>query len=97
MKLNIIIQPISVQLTEDLTSILEQHISKEFDALVKAASPLSSNQLPVNLFDKSRKQWKSDKMLLWLLDKNKPDKGNKLLAICVEVIFYYYVNNSFFA
>jgi archaemetzincin len=44
--------------------------------------PLNDNQLPVNLFDKSRKQWKSDKILLWLLDKNKPGKDNKILAIC---------------
>jgi archaemetzincin len=36
----------------------------------------------VNLFDKSRKQWKSDKILLWLLDRNEPDIGNKVLAIC---------------
>jgi archaemetzincin len=77
------IQPILFQLTEDLTSLLEQHISKEFDALVKVASPLNGNQLPVNLLDNNRRQWKSDKILLWLLDKNKPDKdNNKILAIC---------------
>jgi hypothetical protein len=74
------IQPISFQLTEDLTSLLEQHISKQFDTSVIIASPLDDNQLPVNLFDKSGKQWKSDK-ILWLLDKNKPGKDNKILAI----------------
>jgi len=76
------IQPIPDKLTEDLASSLEQHISKEFDVLVKVASPLNDIQLPLSLFDKSRKQWKSDKILLWLLDKNKPDKDNKILAIC---------------
>lgn len=76
------IQSISFQLTEDLTTLLEQHISKEFDASVRIASSLSDNQLPVNLFDRSRKQWKSDKILMWLLDKSKPGRGNKLLAIC---------------
>ena len=78
----IIIQPILFQLTGDLTSLLEQHISKEFDALVKITSPLNDNQLPLNLFDKNRRQWKSDNILLWLRDRNKPDRGNKLLAIC---------------
>jgi hypothetical protein len=50
MKPIIIIQPILFQLTGDLTSLLEQHISKEFDALVKITSPLNDNQLPLNLF-----------------------------------------------
>jgi archaemetzincin len=76
------IQPILFQLTEDFTSLLKQHISKQFNNSVIIASPLNNNQLPVNLFDKSRKQWKSDKVLLCLLDKNKPNEGNKILAIC---------------
>ena len=50
--------------------------------MVKVTSSLNDNQLPLNLFDKNRRQWKSDNMLLWLQDRNKPDKGNKLLAIC---------------
>jgi predicted Zn-dependent protease len=82
MKPTIVIQPILFQLTRDLTSLLEQHISKEFDALVKIISPLNDNQLPLNLFDKNRRQWKSDNILLWLRDRNKHDRGNKLLAIC---------------
>jgi hypothetical protein len=51
MKPTIIIQPILFQLTGDLASLLEQHISKEFDALVRITSPLNDNQLPPNLFD----------------------------------------------
>ncbi|HYA83074.1 MAG TPA: hypothetical protein VEH06_06445 [Candidatus Bathyarchaeia archaeon] len=77
MKPIIIIQPILFQLTGDLTSLLEQHISKEFDALVRITSPLNDNQLPLNLFDKNRRQWKSDDILLWLQDRNKPNKGTK--------------------
>ena len=82
MKPIVIIQPILFHLTGDLISLLEKHISKEFDALVKIASPLNDNELPLNLFDKNRRQWKSDNILLWLQDRNKPDRGNKLLAIC---------------
>jgi hypothetical protein len=59
MKPIIIIQPILFQLTRDLASLLEQHISREFDALVKITSPLNDNQLPPNLFDKNRRQWSS--------------------------------------
>ena len=81
MKLIIIIQPILFQL-RDLASLLEQHISKEFDALVRITSPLNDSQLPRNLFDKNRMQWKSDNILLWLQDRYKPDRGNKLLATC---------------
>ena len=50
MKPIIIIQPILFQLTRDLTSLLEQHIPKEFDALVKITSSLNDSQLPRNLF-----------------------------------------------
>lgn len=82
MKPIIVIHPILFQFTEDLTSLLEQHISKKFDTLIKLVSPLNGNQLPLNLFDRTRGQWKSDNILLWLLDKNRLDRGNKLLAIC---------------
>ena len=80
MKPIVIIQPISFQLTEDLASLLEQHIPKEFDALVKIG-PLNDT-LPLNLFNKRRRQWKSGDILQWLLNRTKPDIGNKLLAIC---------------
>jgi predicted Zn-dependent protease len=55
---------------------------KRIDALVKITSPLNDSQLPRNLFDKNRRQWKSDNILLWLQDRYKPDRDNKLLAIC---------------
>lgn len=60
----IIIQPILFALPADLSSSLEQHLSKEFDALVKK---VRINEMPsLNLFDKNRRQWKSNGMLLWL-------------------------------
>ena len=81
MKIVIIIHPILFELPADLSSSLEQHLSKEFDALVKTAVPI--NDMPLlNLFDKNRKQWKSSEILLWLLGRNKPDRGTKLIAIC---------------
>jgi archaemetzincin len=76
----IIIQPILFELPADLSSSLEQHLSKEFDALVKT---VRINEMPpLNLFDKNRRQWKSNGMLLWLLDRNKPDRNTKVLAVC---------------
>jgi len=75
------IQPISFQLTEDLASLLEQHLSKEFDASIKIG-PLNDTLPPLNLFDKNRRQWKSDNMLQWLIDRIKPDIDNIVLAMC---------------
>ena len=71
MKIVIIIHPILFELPADLSSSLEQHLSKEFDALVKTAVPI--NDMPLlNLFDKNRKQWKSSEILLWLLVEINP-------------------------
>ena len=80
MKLIIIIQSISFRLTGAL--IIRTAYIKRIHASVIIASPLNDNQLPADLFDKSRKQWKSDKILRWLLDKSKPGKDNKILEIC---------------
>jgi archaemetzincin len=82
MKPIIIIQPISFQLTEDLTSLLERHISKEFDAAVKIGPLNDTLSPPLNLFDKNRRQWKSNDILNWLLVRTNPDIDNKVLAIC---------------
>jgi len=78
---NIIIQPILFQITADLCSLLEMHLSKEFDASVKTAAPINET-LPLDLFDKNREQWKSSNILQWLLDRTKPDRSKKILAIC---------------
>lgn len=68
-------------MTADLSSSLEMHLSKEFDASVKTAPPINETH-PLNLFNKNRKQWKSSNILQWLLDRNKPDRSKKILAIC---------------
>jgi hypothetical protein len=44
---NIIIQPILFQMAADLSSSLEMHLSKEFDASVKTAPPINET-LPLN-------------------------------------------------
>ena len=62
MKIVIIIQPILFELPVDLSSSLEQHLSKEFDALVKTAPPINDTP-PLNMFDKNRRQWKSSDIL----------------------------------
>jgi hypothetical protein len=49
-------------MTADLSSSLEMHLSKEFDASGKTA--LATNEtLPLNLFGKNRGQWKSSNIL----------------------------------
>jgi hypothetical protein len=53
MKPIIIIQPI-FELTADLFSSLEQHVSKDFDALVTVSPPINDTLLPFNSFDKNR-------------------------------------------
>lgn len=55
----IIIQPILFELPANLSSLLEQHLSKQFDALVRTTVPINDT-LSLNLFDKNRRQWKSN-------------------------------------
>jgi hypothetical protein len=76
MKDIIIIHPILFQMTADLSSSLEMHLSKGFHASVKTAPPINET-LPLKLFDKNREQWKSTNILLWLLDRTKPDRSEK--------------------
>ena len=59
MKMIIIIQPISFELTADRLSSLEQQLSKDFDALVRILPPIKETILPLDSFDKNRRQWKS--------------------------------------
>jgi archaemetzincin len=76
--MEIILQPI---LFEARISILEKVLSEEFNASVSTGSPIT--EMPQQLFNKQRKQWKSNEVLQWLLDKYRP-KGvtTKILAIC---------------
>ena len=80
--MQIILQSVLFQLDKDILSSLEKAVSKEFNALsIITAPPIK--QIPVQLFDKQRKQWKSNTILQWLSDMFKPSsKSTRLLAIC---------------
>jgi hypothetical protein len=76
------VAPVSFEPCEDITSLLERHLSEEFDiSVVNIASP-PIKELLMHLYDKHRNQWKSSNILQWLWDKHKPDKLTKILAIC---------------
>ena len=81
--MQIILQPVSFQLGKDTISILEKVLSEEFNAHVSTVSPIRG-EIPLQLFDRDRNQWKSNEILQWLLDKLRPTKSTttKILAIC---------------
>jgi archaemetzincin len=82
--MQIILQPVSFQLGKDTISILEKVLSEEFNAHVSTVSPIRG-EIPLQLFDRDRHQWKSNEILQWLLDKyrsNKATTTTKILAIC---------------
>jgi len=77
----IILQPVSFEPYKDIISLLERHLSEEFNvSVINIASPIK--ELPLLLFDKDRNQWKSSNILQWLWNKHKPDKSTKILDIC---------------
>ena len=79
--MQIILQPILVQESKDNISILENLLEEEFSSSVSTASPIK--EMPSQLFDKQREQWKSNKILQWLLINYRPNKATtKILAIC---------------
>jgi len=79
--MQIILQPILVQESKDNISILENLLAEEFNSSVSTASPIK--EMPFQLFDKQREQWKSNKILQWLLINYRPNKATtKILAIC---------------
>jgi archaemetzincin len=79
--MQIILQPILVHESKDSISILENLLAEEFNACVSIASPIK--EMPLQLFDKQREQWKSDRILQWLSVKYRPNKATtKILAIC---------------
>jgi predicted Zn-dependent protease len=82
MEITIIIQPISFELTVYLLFSLEQRISKNFNVIIKVLPSIKQTLLPPSSFDNKRGQWISDKILNWLLYKNKPDRSTIMLAIC---------------
>jgi predicted Zn-dependent protease len=79
----IILQPILFQPGKDIISLLEKSLSEEFNASssIITASPIK--EISDQLFDKRRKQWKSNYILQWLSDMYKPSKSTtKILALC---------------
>jgi archaemetzincin len=82
--MQIILQPVLIQPGRGLISTLEKVLSEEFNSSVSTAS--SIREIPFQLFDKQRNQWKSNEILQWLLDKHRPNrattKTTKILAIC---------------
>jgi archaemetzincin len=81
--MQIIIQPVLFQLGERFTSTLVKVLSKEFNSDISTA--LLITEIPIQLFDKKRNQWKSNEILQWILDKHRPNKPTtrtKILAIC---------------
>ena len=80
MIMQIILQPVLFQPDKDIISTLENTLSEEFNASIVTASPIK--EISDQLFDKQRKQWKSNHILQWLLYMYKPTKSRKILAIC---------------
>src|SRR5947209_1700302 len=79
--MQIILQPVLFQPSNDIISMLEKVLSEEFNASIITVSSIT--QIPPQLFDKQRKQWNSNDILRWLSNQYKPDKlTTKMLAIC---------------
>jgi archaemetzincin len=82
--MQIILQPVLIQPGMGLISKLEKVLSEEFNSSVSTASPI--REIPLQLFDKKRNQWKSNEILQWFLDKHRPNRATtrttKILAIC---------------
>jgi archaemetzincin len=80
MIMQIMLQPVLFQPDKDIISTLENTLSEEFNASIVTASPIK--EISDQLFDKQRKQWKSNHILQWILYMYKPSKSRKILAIC---------------
>ena len=78
----IVIQPVLFELGQDIISALKETLSGEFNASsIVTSSPIK--EVPLQLFDKQRKQWNSSTILQWLSDIFKPSTNSaRLLAIC---------------
>src|SRR5919199_5542235 len=88
--MQIILQPILFELDKDILSSLEKALLNEFNASSSIVTTPPIKQIPEQLFDKQRNQWKSSDMLQWLSDKYKEFHAKerrrrtttKILAIC---------------
>ena len=59
--MQIILQLILFQPGRRFISTLEKVLSEEFNSSVSTASPIT--EIPIQLFDKQRNQWKSNQIL----------------------------------
>ena len=67
MVMQIILQPVLFEPDKGILSSLEKALLKEFNASsIVIAQPIK--QIPEQLFDKQRNQWKSTDILQWLSD-----------------------------
>ena len=95
--MQIILQPVLIQRGRELISKLEKVLSEEFNSSVSTASPI--REIPLQLFDKKRNQWKSNEILQWFLDKHRPNRATtritKILAICDFDVYSGHLNFVF--
>ena len=88
--MQIILQPILFELDKDILSSLEKALLNEFNASSSIVTTPPIKQIPEQLFDKQRNQWKSTDILQWLSDKYRKSyysketrrTTTKILALC---------------
>ena len=79
--MDIIIQPSSDKLDNDILNLLVDSISKEFVNSKVNINPLLRFDID-NFISKHRNQLRSSDFLLYILEKLKPTKETKILVIC---------------
>ncbi|MFL6471495.1 MAG: archaemetzincin family Zn-dependent metalloprotease [Nitrososphaeraceae archaeon] len=86
--MQIILQPVLFELDKDILSSLEKALLNEFNTSSIVTTP-PIKQIPEQLFDNQRNQWKSTDILEWLSDnyeklysKERRRITTKILAIC---------------
>jgi archaemetzincin len=78
--MQIILQSVLFKPSKNIISTLEEVLSEEFNASIGTAPQIK--EIPIQLFDKQRRQWISNDILQWLSDMYNPSKSTKMLAIC---------------
>ncbi|MFL6379709.1 MAG: hypothetical protein ACJ72S_00265, partial [Nitrososphaeraceae archaeon] len=85
--MQIILQPVLFELDKDILSSLEKALLNEFNTSSIVTTP-PIKQIPEQLFDNQRNQWKSTDILEWLSDNYEKLYSKerrittKILAIC---------------
>ena len=79
--MEIIIQPSSDKLDNDILNLLVDSISKEFVNSKVTVNPLLNFDIH-DFISKRRNQLRSSDFLHWILEKLKPAKERKILVIC---------------